>query len=132
MPTMFENKMLGDNLYHVSILDPKVEADAPAFFELLDQMVAAPRFGLILYTEGKAGFSAENKRKLTTWFRTHKPILKEKCVGYARVNTKTGFLGKLESKAMKLSMPCPYIVTRSFDEAAEWLKKLDQQSKNSR
>lgn len=123
---MFENKMLGEHLYHVSILDPKVEEDAPAFFKLLDEMVAGPHFGLILYTEGKAGFSPENKKKLTTWFRTNKPILKEKCVGYARVNTKTGLLGKLESKAMKLSMPCPYIVTRNFDEAAEWLKKHHQ------
>lgn len=123
---MFESQTIGPNLYRVAILDPKVPEDAPQFFALLDQLIASPQFGLILYTEGKAGFSDENKRKLTTWFRIHKPLLKEKCLGYARVNTKTGFLGKLESKAMKLSMPCPYIVTKHHDEAVAWLNALAQ------
>lgn len=121
---MFERAQLAPDLYKINIIDPKVPEDAPEFFRALDELVAKERFGLIFYTEGKAGFSEENKRKLTKWFREHKPILKEKCLGYARVNTKTGLLGKLESKAMKLAMPCPYLVTRSEGEALEWLKKL--------
>lgn len=121
---MFERAQLAANLYKINILDPKVPEDAPSFFSALDEMVSGERFGLIFYTEGKAGFSEENKRKLTKWFRENKPILKEKCYGYARVNTKTGLLGKLESKAMKLAMPCPYMVTRSQDEALSWLTKL--------
>ncbi len=121
---MFERALLAPNLHKINIVDPKVPDDARDFFAALDELVAGERFGLIFYTEGKAGFSEENKRKLTTWFRAHKPVLKEKCFGYARVNTKTGFLGKLESKAMKLAMPCPYIVTRSEEEALAWLNKL--------
>ena len=121
---MFQSKQVGAKLIRISILDPKEPEDATSFFRTLDELVGGEKFGLILFTEGKAGFCEQDKRKLTSWFRAHKSVLRDKCLGYARVNTKTGLLGKLESKAMKLAMPCPYLVTRHEDHALKWLKNL--------
>ena len=112
------------NIFEVEITSPRVTEDETSFLGLLDDLITKEYFGLIFSTEGKAGFSPEAKKSMSSWFKENKPNLKERCIGFARVNTSQTKAGKFTSKAMKLAMPCPYNVVTKNEEAREWIGDL--------
>lgn len=112
------------NIFEVEITSPREQKDETSFLNLLEELISKDFFGLIFSTEGKAGFSAEAKKEMSKWFKTNKPLLKEKCIGFARVNTSQSKAGKFTSKAMQLAMPCPYNVVTNNTDAKVWLMDL--------
>ncbi|GEM_PF-2680691 len=112
------------NIFEVEITSPREEKDETSFLGLLDDLIEKEFFGLIFSTEGKAGFSAEAKKSMSIWFKTNKPLLKERCIGFARVNRSQSKTAKFTSKAMQLAMPCPYTVVTNNQEAREWVLDL--------
>ncbi len=112
------------NIFEVEITSPRVIEDEESFLGLLDDLIVKDYFGLIFSTEGKAGFSQDAKKAMSTWFKANKPNLKERCIGFARVNTSQSKAGKFTSKAMQLAMPCPYNVVTNNEDAREWIKNL--------
>ncbi|ATH06868.1 hypothetical protein BIY24_02630 [Halobacteriovorax marinus] len=121
---MISVKEIESNIFEVEITSPRETNDETTFLGLLDDLIARNYFGLIFSTEGKAGFSPEAKKEMSTWFKKNKPILKDRCVGFARVNTSQSKAARFTSKAMKLAMPCPYHVVTNNEDAREWLLNL--------
>lgn len=114
---MISVSIKNSNLLSVRIYEPREQQDEKTFFEFLQEVLDHEKFGLILEVDGAKAFSQEAKKKLTTWFRTNKEELQERCLGFVRVTKKDTGVERLKSKAMSLAMPCPYFVVSSFDEA---------------
>lgn len=117
---MFKLDQIEPNFFYVKIYTPREDQDAEKFFSFLEELKDKQKFALILETQGEARFSPENKKKMTTWFKSNKAILAQECRALIRIQAKNSVLSKLSSKAMQMAMPCPYYVTSNLEDAINW------------
>lgn len=120
---MIDINKLDGNVFIISITTPRKSDDENILLDFLNEVLEFKSFGLILNVEGNRSFTAEGKKSLGIWFKLNKKQLGEKCRGFARVSSSVTKLDKLKSKALRLAMPCPYIVLRNTIEATAWLNK---------
>ena len=111
-----------NNIYTITIASPRQAQDEIDFMNFLNEIVDMDSFGLVLSVEGEKSFSQSGKRELGIWFKTNKKILGYKCIGFARVSEDASKVDTLKSRAMRLAMPCPYIVLPNVRQAVAWLE----------
>jgi hypothetical protein len=103
---------------------PQTKEDAETFFSVMKSFfLEQDHFFLYLETDGKHSFPPPYNKALAQWFKTHLPILKKQCHGFARVVHQPTLIERLGAMAMTKLFPFPYFVSQDSKKAKAWLEK---------
>jgi hypothetical protein len=121
---MLDMKWLNSTTALLRFVGGTNEHEAARFLDFLTEIERRTSpFVLVVETDGKSPLPNEQRKVFAAWYRTHKGLIKEKCMGVARVAQETGLLAKVSSKAFQVFFPVPLFVTSSWDDALKWAER---------